>query len=227
MKAPGVFVTGTDTGVGKTVVACALVRALRARGLDVGALKPVETGVGPEGPLDAIALRRASGDDAPLDAICPQRFALPAAPTVAAAAEGREVDLAALDAAFAAQAARHAFVVVEGAGGLRVPVAEGLDMADLAARWELPLLVVARAALGTINHTRLTLDAATARGLAVVGLVVSHPDGPLSDADAANLGALLADPGVPLLGSVPPLGPGDAPAADALDLSALERWLPG
>ena len=80
----GWFVTGTDTGVGKTVVACAIVRGLRARGIDVGALKPIETGVGPEGPLDALALRAATGDADPLDLVCPQRFALPAAPTVAA-----------------------------------------------------------------------------------------------------------------------------------------------
>ena len=100
-KLPGLFVTGTDTEVGKTLVACTLVRALRARGIDVGVMKPVETGVGEGGPLDALALRRAAGAPDPLEAVCPQRFALPAAPTVAAAAEGREVDLRRVDRAFA------------------------------------------------------------------------------------------------------------------------------
>ena len=114
----GCFVTGTDTGVGKTVVACALLRALRARGIDAGGLKPVETGVGDAGPLDAIALRDAAGGSDPLELVCPQRFALPAAPTVAAEAEGTKVDLTALDAAFEALSARHEFLVVEGAGGL-------------------------------------------------------------------------------------------------------------
>ncbi|MDH3521923.1 MAG: AAA family ATPase, partial [Myxococcales bacterium] len=92
-RARGCFVTGTDTGVGKTVFACALLRALRARGLDAGGMKPVETGVGASGPQDALALRAAADDADPLDDVCPQRFALPAAPTVAAAAEGRRVDL--------------------------------------------------------------------------------------------------------------------------------------
>jgi dethiobiotin synthetase len=177
--------------------------------------------VGAEGPLDALALREAAGLDVPIASVCPQSCALPAAPRVAAAAVGREVDLERLDAAFARQRERRDFVLVEGAGGLRVPLCDGLDMAGLAARWNLPLLVVARAALGTINHTRLTLEAAAARGLRVVGLVVSHPDGEASAADAANLQALLADPGVPLLGIVPPLAPGALPPSGMLDLEPL------
>lgn len=217
----GVFVTGTDTGVGKTVVACAIVRALRARGVEVGAMKPVETGVGPEGPLDAAALRAAAGDADPLERVCPARFALPAAPTVAAAAEGRRVDLAAVRAGFAALRERHDWLVVEGAGGLLVPAAEGVTMADLAAEWALPLLVVARAALGTINHTLLTLEAAERRGLPLAGVVVSHAGGVLSEADAANLSALRAALGDRLLGEVPPLAPGERPKADQVGVEAL------
>jgi dethiobiotin synthetase len=94
--ARGLFVTGTDTGVGKTVVSCALAELLRRDGVDVGVMKPVETGVGPQGPLDAISLVESALVDDPLDDVCPQRFALPAAPIVAAAAEGREVDLDAI-----------------------------------------------------------------------------------------------------------------------------------
>ncbi len=217
----GCFVTGTDTGVGKTVVACALLRALRARGLDVGAMKPVETGVGDAGPLDALALRAAAGEVDALEDVCPQRFALPAAPTVAAAAEAREVDLAAIDAAHARLAARHSWLVVEGAGGLLVPAARGASMADLAARLAHPLVLVARARLGTLNHTALTLEAARRRGLRVAGLVICHADGPLCPADAANLEALRADPGAPLLGEIPALAPGQQPADDALDIDAL------
>ena len=88
MSQSGFFVSGTDTGVGKTVVGCALVRAIRGRGLDVGVMKPIETGVGAEGPLDAQALRSAAAATEPLEEICPQTFALPAAPTVAAASAG-------------------------------------------------------------------------------------------------------------------------------------------
>ena len=187
MSAPrGFFVTGTDTGVGKTVVACALVRGLVERGIDVGAMKPVETGVGPEGPLDALALQAEAGGADPLEDVCPQRFALPAAPTVAARAEGRSVELWAVKVAYERLRARHDCVIAEGAGGLLVPATEELSMADLARELDLPLVLVARGALGTINHTLLTLEAAVARGLPVAGVVVSHAGGELSPADAAN-----------------------------------------
>jgi dethiobiotin synthetase len=217
----GFFVTGTDTGVGKTLVACALVRGLRARGIDAGAMKPIETGVGADGPLDALALREAAGSGDSLDYVCPQRFALPAAPTVAAAHEGRRVDLEAVHKAFEQLAAAHELVVVEGAGGLLVPAAEGVSMADLAADLGLPLLVAARAALGTVNHTLLTLEAAEHRGLAVAGVVISHAGGPLSDSDAANLAALREALGERLAGEIPPLAPGERPPAELLDLDLL------
>jgi dethiobiotin synthetase len=221
MTRAGCFVTGTDTSVGKTVVACAILRELRARGVDAAGFKPIETGVGGAGPRDALALRDAAGHGDDLDLVCPQRFAMAAAPVAAAAAEGVEVDVDAIDAAWRALCARHAFVVAEGAGGLLVPAATGLTMADLAARWSLPLVVVARASLGTINHTRLTLEAAQRRGLEVRGLVISHPDGRLSAADARNLALLLEAPGVPLLGVVPPVPPGAQPAPGAIDVGPL------
>jgi len=218
----GVFVTGTDTGVGKTVVACALVRGLRARGINAGAMKPIETGVGPTGPADAIALRDAAGSGDPLADVCPQAFALPAAPVVAARAEGRVVDLAPIDAAYARLRARHPFLVVEGAGGLLVPVTEGgLAMADLAQRLGLPVLIVARGALGTINHTHLSLVTARSRGLAVAGVVISHADGPLAAAELANLEQLRRDLGSALLGEIPALAAGALPRPEMLDLDAL------
>ncbi len=217
----GLFVTGTDTGVGKTVVACALAERLRARGVDVGVMKPIETGVGPQGPLDAIALAEAAGADDPLARICPVRLALPAAPDVAAAAEARAIDLGAIRAAFAALRARHALLLVEGAGGLLVPITAGYSMAELARELGLPLLVVARGRLGTVNHTRLTLEVAAARGLPVAGVVVSHGPTPLSPADAANLGALRRLLGPLLLGELPPLHPGASTPPGALDLGRL------
>lgn len=215
------FVSGTDTGVGKTVVACALVRGLRARGVDVGVIKPVETGVGPEGPSDALALLEAAECADPLDDVCPQRFALPAAPTVAAEAEGRRVDTAAIQAAFRRVRARHECVVAEGAGGLLVPAAEGVAMADLARELRLPIVLVARAALGTINHTLLTLEAAAARGLDVAGVVISHSSGVLSDADEANLDALRQALGSGLLAELPPIATGEKPVLDLLERNPL------
>jgi dethiobiotin synthetase len=201
----GLFITGTDTGVGKTVVACALARALRAREIDVGVLKPSETGVGERGPLDALALREAAGADDPLDDVCPEPRALPAAPAVAGEAEGRPIDLGRIRAAHARIRARHSVVLVEGAGGLLVPLAGETRMADLAAELGHPLLVVARGALGTVNHTLLTLEVAAARRLALAGVVVSHGSARLSAADQRNLGALRSALGPLLLAELPPL----------------------
>lgn len=217
----GLFVTGTDTGVGKTLVACEIVRRLRACGEGVGVLKPVETGVGPEGPQDAKALREAAGVADAIDDICPQRFALPAAPSVAASAEGRGVDLNRIDQALKRVKLRHSCVIVEGAGGLLVPITSDFNMADLAQRLGLPVLVVCRAALGTLNHTWLTLEAARSRGLRVAGIVISHSAGSLSDADAANLDALRGEPGAPLLGEIPPLPAGASIPEAALDLDGI------
>jgi len=217
----GFFVTGTDTGVGKTVVACALVRGLRERGLDVGVMKPSETGVDERGPLDAQALREAAEVADPLDLVCPQQLALPAAPSVAAAAAGREVDLVAIRSAWMELCRRHPWMVVEGAGGLLVPLARGLDMAGLAAELGLRVLVVARAALGTYNHTLLTLEALRQRGLTLAGVVVSHTTGLLGEAETRNLAALREALGSDLCGEVPLLAPGEQPGPEALDLERL------
>ncbi len=223
MKARGLFVTGTDTGVGKTAVSCALARALRGRGVDVGVMKPIETGVPAAGPEDARALREAAGAADRLEEICPLRFALPAAPTVAAEAEGREVDLALLRRSAEGLASRHELLLVEGAGGLLVPAAPGRSMADLAAELGLPLLVVARTRLGTINHTRLTLLAAEHLRLPVLGVALSHADGPLDPADAANLEALRAELGDRLLLELPPSSePGRVEVDPAPLLARLE-----
>jgi dethiobiotin synthetase len=216
----GLFVTGTDTGVGKTVVTCALARAWRARGMDVGVMKPAETGVGPAGPLDALALRAAAASSDALEDVCPEAFALPAAPAVAAAAEGRCVDLGRIRATAERLRARHEALLVEGAGGLLVPLAADFSMADLARELGLPVLVVARASLGTINHTLLTLEAIAARRLELAGVVVSHPAGGLSEADGRNLGALREALGRRLLVEIPPLERPEAadggPLAEAL-----------
>lgn len=217
----GLFVTGTDTGVGKTRVGCALARGLRQAGVDVGVMKPVETGVTAQGPEDALALRAAAGVEDALELVCPLRFALPAAPEAAARAEHRDASLAPIHQAFEALAARHVFMLVEGAGGLLVPFDARTDMADLAVALGLPVLIVARAALGTINHTRLTLEAARTRGLDVFGVVISHADGPLTPADAQNLHVLRQLLGDLRIGELPFAGIGSAPSANDAGLPAL------
>lgn len=217
----GVFVTGTDTGVGKTVVACALVSALRERGIDIGVMKPCETGVGTEGPLDAIALARAAGDPDPIEQVCPVQLALPAAPSIAAEHEGRVVEIDTLVDGYRRLAGHHDFMVVEGAGGLLVPIRPPTTMADLAHALGLPILVVARASLGTINHTLLTLAEAERRGLGLAGVVASHSSGVLSDADAANFAHLREALGDRLVGEIPPLAPGARVPADGLSLDRI------
>jgi dethiobiotin synthetase len=217
----GLFVSGTDTGVGKTFVACALARGLREAGIDLGVMKPVETGVPATGAQDALALREAAGVDDPLELVCPLRFALPAAPEAAARVEGRRASLAPIREAFEELCARHAFVLVEGAGGLLVPFDPDTTMADLARELALPVLIVARASLGTINHTRLTLEAMETRGLELLGVVVSHSTGEISPADAENLDVLRRTLGARLIGELPAIGGGAMPSAEATGLAAL------
>ncbi len=200
------FVTGTDTGCGKTAVGCALARSVRASGRRVRVLKPIETGCEMRGaeriPADALALAEAAGDDAPLARLCPYRLALPAAPEVAARDANMKLELGPIADALALARRDADLVIVEGAGGLLVPIAPRLDMAGLVAALDLPVLVAARASLGTINHTLLTLEAARARGLRVVGLVVSHTTQALAPADRRNLGLLLERLRVPFLGEL-------------------------
>jgi len=205
------FVTGTDTGVGKTFVACALAAALRARGLRVGVMKPVETGVVCE-PEDALALRAAAGDPAPLDDVCPYRLRAPLAPAVAARLEGVTLDVDRL-VALARRRRREAdLLLVEGAGGLLVPIAGRVTWAELASRLGLPLLIVAANRLGTVNHCALTARAAAAAGLSVRGFVLSRPAPEADESAATNADTIAALTGLPLLAELGhgPVAPGAA-----------------
>ena len=164
----GLFVSGTDTGVGKTVVTAALALALKARGVDVGVIKPVQTGEG-----DARALKSWVGLAENLEEIAPFSFRAPLAPLVSARLEGRTLALGEVVARVRALAERHEVVLIEGAGGLLVPVGPGWTIADLAAALGLPLLVVARAGLGTVNHTLLTIEVARRAGLEIAAVVLN------------------------------------------------------
>jgi len=163
----GIFVTGTDTGVGKTVIAAGIAAGLRARGFDVGVMKPVAAG----GREDADLLRLASGADDDPDLINPVCLRHPLSPNVAAQIEGVSVDIAGIERAARQLSRRHDLLVVEGAGGLLVPIRDDFFVADLALRLGLPLLIVARRGLGTINYTLMTMECAKGRGIAVAGVV--------------------------------------------------------
>ena len=221
MTRRGFFVTGTDTGVGKTVVSCAIARAMRSRGVDVGVMKPAETGVGPDGPQDARALRDAAGVADTLDEICPFQFALPAAPSVAARHAGRELKLDEIVAGYARLAARHEQMLVEGAGGLLVPLTADHHMGDLARQLQLEVIVVARMSLGTINHTLLSLREVERQGLVLAGVILSEAGGPLSQADRLNLEALRGELSTRLLGEIPFLAPGRHPHEKAIAIDRL------
>ena len=204
----GVFVTGTDTEVGKTVVAVGLAAALRRRGVDVGVMKPIASGgIQREGRIvseDALALLEAAGTTDPLDLVNPVCLSLPLAPLIAAEQEGVEIDMGLVDQAFQTLRARHEYVVVEGVGGAAVPIAGKLLAIDLAVRWELPALIVARSALGTINHCVLTVDFTRRRGCEVIGVVFCDTTGGARGAaEATNAEAVERFAGVRVLGEVP------------------------
>lgn len=169
----GLFVTGTDTDVGKTAVACAIAAGLRRAGLRVGVYKPVASGVVDGGENDATRLWEAAGRPLAVEAVCPQAFRAPLAPVQAAAVEGRHVDERLLRAGFTVWQAASDVVIVEAAGGLFSPLGAQTLAADLARDLRLPLVVVDAARLGAIGRTIATVTAARSVGLSVAAVVLS------------------------------------------------------
>jgi dethiobiotin synthetase len=203
----GLFVTGTDTGVGKTVVTAVLAATLRARGLRVGVMKPVESGC-PEGnaglrPLDALFLREAAGCDAPMTLVNPYALAHPLAPALAAELEGVHIDIGYIRECYRRLADDHDIVLVEGAGGLLAPFSGERTMRDLAVDLDLPVLVVAGNCLGVINHTALTVEAIRQHGLRLMGVILNHTKPRLDDAVRTNAESIRRWGGAPLLGVLP------------------------
>lgn len=205
----GILITGTDTGVGKTVVGCGLAAALIAQGKTVGVLKPAETGCplreGVLYPEDAARLAACARVSLPLEQICPYRFAPPVAPSVAAELAGVTIEPQRIFTVFEEIATRHDCTIVEGAGGLLVPLVGRYTFADLARDLRLPLLVVVGSKLGALNHTLLTLHCAQALSLPVTGYLLNHPIS-LSDlATQTNAHTLAHLTDVPCLGVLPRL----------------------
>jgi dethiobiotin synthetase len=213
------FITGTDTGVGKTFVACALAIALRERGRRVAVLKPVETGVEGE-PADALALRAASLDPAPLDDICPYRLRAPLAPAVAARLESVTIDVTRLVALVARRRQEADVLLVEGAGGLLVPLDARTTWAELAVRAGLPLLIVGANRLGVVNHCALTARVAAAAGLVVRGFVLSQRAARTDVSAATNAETIATLTGLPCCAALPRCT-NPAAAARRFDLDAL------
>jgi dethiobiotin synthetase len=227
----GLFVTGTDTGVGKTLVSCAILRALGRRGRRIGVYKPAETGcpTGADGHLFGEDCRRlcVAADAGQAEAsVASALYPVPAAPLVSAEAAGDAIDPDQLVRDFEKLAADYESVLVEGAGGLLVPIAEGFTYADLAERLRLPVLVVVGSKLGCLNHALLTLAELSRRGLPVVGTVLNEI-GAAAEAPhavATNRETLLRFSSVPDLGQLPWLDAGARDDPDAL-ADAAERAL--
>ena len=204
----GIFITGTDTGVGKTYVASGIAVSLRAQGVNVGVMKPAETGCrirsGALIAADSIRLARAAGAHDPLTLINPYRFRKPLAPSVAAELEGKKIQSSRIMNAYRALVRRHDFMIIEGAGGIMVPLSRNYLYLDLARAIKLPVVVVARPGLGTINHTLLTVAALKERGISIAGVVINYSDkcrqGP---AERTNPGQIEKISRVPVLGIVP------------------------
>ena len=199
----GLFVTGTDTGVGKTVLTGGIACALRARGHAVGVAKPVQSGALAGDPYgDAQLLKRWTRVGESPGELAPFSFSAPLAPSIAAELEGRVVDRDEAVAHVRAIASRYDAVLVEGAGGLLVPLGQDWTVADLALDLALPVLVVARAGLGTVNHSALTVRVARQLGLEPIGVILN---GPADDSTPANARLIERLAGVPVLGHTPPL----------------------
>jgi dethiobiotin synthetase len=196
------FITGTDTAVGKTHVTAALLTELRRRGILAAAFKPIACG--PGGRHDAEIYASIMNHEQPLDVINPIYLRHPLAPSVAAKLERKSIDLRKIQRTYQQLSATYSVVLVEGAGGLLVPIRENYFVADLAKALKLPLLIVARLGLGTINHTLLTVRQSNASGLKIAGLVLNDTVGGRQGlAEKTNIRVLPKLCKVPLLGVVP------------------------
>jgi dethiobiotin synthetase len=228
MSARAVFITGTDTGIGKTVIGCALVRALRAEGAQVAVMKPVASGATrtPSGlrNADALALIKATGAGARVryEVVNPYCFEPAVSPDIAAEEAGIEVDLRKIREKFSALAAQADWVVVEGAGGWLAPIGPRRTMANLALALAVPVLVVVGLRLGCLNHAQLTRLAIEARGASFAGWVGNGIDRTV-ERRAENLRALERLLGEPALAVVPYAR--DGLGLEALVLTELARRL--
>ncbi|MBU1236164.1 MAG: dethiobiotin synthase [Gammaproteobacteria bacterium] len=212
------FVTGTDTGVGKTFVTCTLLHVARSHNLKCVGMKPVAAGAGANGQNEDVEMLAAAASFlAPRELVNPYCFEAPVAPHIAAAVEGREIDPGRIAAAARDLAADTDLLLVEGVGGFRVPLGDNIDTADLAVHLGLPVILVVGLRLGCLNHALITADAIRARGLPLAGWVANgiDPDMPWPEENVTALKDRLA---APLLGVLPWMDDAD-PALAASRLS--------
>jgi dethiobiotin synthetase len=204
----GYFITGTDTGVGKTLVAGGLAALYKKQGLNVGVMKPVATGCKRVNNRlisdDAVFLKSLSETEDEYELINPISLEQPLAPTVAARLSNTKIDTDKINTAFDTLCERHEYMIIEGIGGLLVPIDEYYFIVDLASEMELPLIIVCRPTLGTINHTLLTASYAREHGLEVKGIIVNesteHCDATLKKTNTDEIKRLTE---LPIIGTIP------------------------
>jgi dethiobiotin synthetase len=202
----GIFITGTDTGVGKTLVTAALALHLKKRGLSVGVMKPIETGVLParDAQSDAGRLRSIIESEEPLGAIRPYSFEQPVAPLAAAQAEGQAINPDTITRVYRLLSSRYDCMVVEGIGGVRVPITPKISVTELIQSLRLPVVVVGRSGLGGINHALLTIEALRRKNIPIVALVLNQTQSARSAVarrqERTTLEILRKQAGVPVLG---------------------------
>lgn len=201
-KSKGIFVTGTDTGVGKTVVSGLLVLLLKEKGLNVGVMKPVASG----GKIsqDAFFLSKVINNQDELRLINPCCLKFPLAPLVAAEKEKKNISIRSIQNAYRTLSKRHDFLIVEGIGGILVPIKKNFFVGDLIKLFDLPVLIVSRLGLGAINHCLLTIESARSFHLRIAGIVFnqSSPD-KTGFAEKTNPSVIERLSGIPCLGIVP------------------------
>ncbi len=229
----GIFVTGTDTGVGKTMVCAALTAQWRVEGVDAVPMKPIQTGcVEQDGQLHAPDLDdvlRAAGLQPPLQEcswMAPYRFVPPCSPHLAAQQAGEELSLPHIVACFHQLAARHRVVLVEGAGGVLVPLGQGRTMLDLMLALQLPVLLVARPGLGTINHTLLSLRELRRAGLQPLGVVFNETTPTCRGAIETDNPRIIAELAAPLRTWQLPFTPDARTLAGLHHLPSFQELLP-
>lgn len=205
----GLFITGTDTGVGKTMVGAALALYLKKRGLTVGVMKPIETGVsaGNDARSDAARLRAIIESEETLGAIRPYSFELPVAPLAAAQAEDRTIDPNTIKKVYRLLSSRYDCMVVEGVGGVQVPITHSDNVLSLIKRLRLPVVVVGRSGLGGINHALLTVETLRRQKLRMIALVLNRTH-PVRSAlarvqERSTIEILRKQSGVPVIGPLP------------------------
>lgn len=201
----GFFVTATDTGIGKTLFTGGLAGALRKRGYQAGVYKPVQSGhLAHHLEGDAARLRILSGVSDPPERICPYALEEPLAPLLALRRAGHHVTLDHLEQRYHDLTSKYEVLLVEGAGGLAVPYVEDGLVADAARRFGLPLIIVARPSLGTINHTLLTIEYAKGNGLEVAGIIISgYREEDAGVAEQTNPALIESYSGIPIWGVIP------------------------